>query len=328
MTDSNPDLNPKWHGCMPDASSSSLPSVLDVLYDCAVGRTTRGTTFMSNPITICWIAALYLVVIFALRAYVRKKRPKFPRARGFVVAAALHNVVLAAASAMMNVYVTRALLRVIREGDEMAGIFAVVCVPITKREGRGGGGEGLEEGMNMMMTVMNNNNHLSNELIFALRMFLISKVYELADTAILVLRGRPLSFLHVWHHASVMLSVWGWLQYDVALGAIGMWFNTFVHIFMYLYYAAVLFGVKIGNKTKLVITLSQIVQFITGFLFLIPFMLAHLLLPHGCRGVQGIVISAVINASYLALFVLFFRHTYTTPGQASRPRTRQRHKVS
>lgn len=180
----------------------------------------------------------------------------------------------------MNVGATYVVIQVWRE----SGPAATVCTPV------GNGSEAIPSSFQFWMYL-----------------FFMSKFYELLDTILLILRGRPLTLLHVWHHASVMYETWGWLEFGVTVGIYGMWFNTFVHIIMYAYYAAAL--LKIPFPLKKSITTLQIVQFITGFLSLIPFTYLHFT-GTGCSGVIGLLISAVINGSYLLLFLRFFKKTY------------------
>lgn len=137
--------------------------------------------------------------------------------------------------------------------------------------------------------------------------FYLSKFWELFDTFLLVLRGRPVTLLHIWHHSSVMLEVRGWLEYSMTIGVYGMAFNTFVHVIMYAYYAAAV--LRIPFPLKRAITATQIVQFLTGFASLIPFA-RYYQQRGGCAGVYGIFISAFMNMSYLALFVRFYMRTY------------------
>lgn len=87
-----------------------------------------------------------------------------------------------------------------------------------------------------------------------------------------------------------------------------MWFNTAVHVVMYAYYAATTMGVR--TRLKSLITMTQILQFLTGFALLLPFVYLHGM-EGRCRGVPAVGVSAVINGSYLILFVLFYRRTYT-----------------
>ena len=68
--------------------------------------------------------------------------------------------------------------------------------------------------------------------------FVLSKVVELGDTVLLLARGKPLSFLHVYHHSSVL--VFSAHAYHVRNPA-GLWYmvlNLLVHSLMYTYYCA------------------------------------------------------------------------------------------
>lgn len=219
----------------------------------------------------------------------------FARGKTFSRIALTHNLILCIGSLLMNVHVIWAITHLIHitslpssSSSFLQGLQHTFCVPRSSPNG------------------------LPTEVSFSLYIFLLSKVYELLDTFILVLRGRPLSLLHVWHHGSVMVEVWAWLEYDFAIGLYGMLFNTGVHVVMYAYYAATTLGVR--SKLKSLITMTQIVQFLTGFASLVPFVFLHFGLGEvegGCRGVPAAGVSAGINGSYLILFVLFYRQTYT-----------------
>lgn len=280
-----------WYGCL--SKATSWAHVISALQACSTGATTRNTTTLSNPITLLCISVGYLSIITLLRLIIGPSRPAFAKRRTFVHITAAHNIILAVASLGMHVIVSRGLMHVMK-----TNLSRTVCIP--------------------------KNEQLSSILTNAIYAFLVSKIYELLDTVILVFRGRPLSLLHVWHHASVSFIVWGWLEYNVALGAIGMWFNTLVHVFMYSYYAAALLGFK--ARAKILITMSQIIQFITGFVFLLPFLAVHLNSSAGCEGIPGLLISSFFNGSYLILFLLFYRHTYSRrsqqpPRRSYRPKT-------
>lgn len=273
--------NFQWNSCMSSASrtsttSSIIQTLLQSFNSC---RSLSPKTHLSNPVTILQMASSYLFTIAILSAYVSRKRPAFAQTPAFSKIAAMHNIILSLASLFMNMQVSLAMY-------SHSPSTETICIPRSTR--------------------------LPSELSYPLYIFLLSKPYELIDTVILVLRGRPLTLLHVWHHTSVMFEVWAWLEYDFSLGLYGMWFNTFVHIFMYAYYAACLLGVKV--KGKIIITMTQIIQFATSLLLIIPFAWLHYSTTEGCMGLPALYISAAINASYLVLFVLFFRSTYRKGG--------------
>lgn len=95
--------------------------------------------------------------------------------------------------------------------------------------------------------------------------FALSKVIELGDTAFIVLRKTPLSFLHCYHHISVFLFTWYGIQSDNP--AVCYWFccmNYTVHSVMYAYYAFKASGVKFLSRVSAIITLLQITQMFMG----------------------------------------------------------------
>ena len=66
--------------------------------------------------------------------------------------------------------------------------------------------------------------------------YYLSKFYELLDTALLVLKGRPLTFLHVFHHALVLVMTYLWLSSVQSLQHVALLTNTAIHVVMYAYY--------------------------------------------------------------------------------------------
>lgn len=151
-------------------------------------------------------------------------------------------------------------------------------------------------------------------------MYYVSKYYELLDTVIIVLRKAPLTFLHVYHHSIVILLTWAWMQYDVAIGVgLGSAFNTFVHIWMYRYYALRIEKKQVWYKRYL--TQLQIVQFVSSFVLSLPYLYYDLLAPalpgvpplaggHNCTGFDAFVGSAAVNLSFLLLFIRFYVNSY------------------
>ncbi|XP_056319808.1 ELOVL fatty acid elongase 8b [Danio aesculapii] len=97
--------------------------------------------------------------------------------------------------------------------------------------------------------------------------FFFSKVIELSDTVFFILRKKnsQLTFLHVYHHGTMIFNWWAGVKY-VAGGQsffIGL-LNTFVHILMYSYYGLAALGPHLQKYLwwKRYLTSLQLVQFI------------------------------------------------------------------
>lgn len=106
-------------------------------------------------------------------------------------------------------------------------------------------------------------------------MFYISKYYEIFDTIILLVKGRPSSFLQTFHHAGAIFSMWMMCNSH----AYGSWvfviFNSFIHTFMYFYY--VLTSLQFKPRWKSLMTYMQIAQFLLG----LPMAIIYIVIP-GC----------------------------------------------
>jgi len=64
-------------------------------------------------------------------------------------------------------------------------------------------------------------------------LFIFSKVPELIDTAFVILRGKPLIFLHWYHHATVLLYCWHSYATRASPGLYFVAMNYGVHALMY-----------------------------------------------------------------------------------------------
>jgi len=101
-------------------------------------------------------------------------------------------------------------------------------------------------------------------LLFWSYLFAISKYFELLDTFFLIIRKKPLSFLHWFHHATVLLYTWFAEYTHLSLGFVFIVVNAFVHSFMYFYYYLSEIGKKPSEKVALFITIIQISQMVFG----------------------------------------------------------------
>lgn len=96
------------------------------------------------------------------------------------------------------------------------------------------------------------NSYNANETRLAkyLYIFFLSKIYEFLDTFIMLLKGNinQISFLHVYHHATISF-IW-WMIVRVAPGGDAYFsaaLNSWVHVCMYSYY---LLAIIIGKDTR------------------------------------------------------------------------------
>ncbi|EKX50081.1 hypothetical protein GUITHDRAFT_67434, partial [Guillardia theta CCMP2712] len=109
----------------------------------------------------------------------------------------------------------------------------------------------------------------NGRLFFWSYLFYLSKYYELLDTIFLVLKKKPLDFLHCYHHAIVPFSAWlgfqGWYMPIIT----GCLFNSAVHVVMYFYYMMATLGKTVWWKKYL--TVFQIIQFCSGGFFTLSF---------------------------------------------------------
>ena len=77
---------------------------------------------------------------------------------------------------------------------------------------------------------------------------------------LVILQAKPLTFLHVFHHATVVPMAFFWLADAQSLQQIALLTNTFIHVIMYYYYF--LCSIGRGPNWKRLITNAQIVQFV------------------------------------------------------------------
>ncbi|CAN0169775.1 unnamed protein product [Ectocarpus sp. 12 AP-2014] len=92
--------------------------------------------------------------------------------------------------------------------------------------------------------------------------FVFSKIPELGDTIFVVLRKKPLIFLHWYHHVTVLLYCWHSYFEQTTYGLYFISMNYTVHALMYLYYG--LAGMRIRLCKPHYITTMQISQMVVG----------------------------------------------------------------
>lgn len=158
--------------------------------------------------------------------------------------------------------------------------------------------------------------------------FVYSKYLELIDTVFIVLRKRKLSFLHWYHHATVLLFTWDAFVVEQPPGIYFCAMNYTVHAIMYFYYYLAA-AMKKPPKWGMIVTGLQIAQMFAGvFLTLISLCYAYAypflwhttaenaLRPFDAPGCyvdrRNLIGSIAMYSTYLYLFAAFFWERYIT----------------
>jgi len=148
---------------------------------------------------------------------------------------------------------------------------------------------------------------------------LLSKVVELGDTAFIVLRKQNLLFLHWYHHVTTLMSWWiMYYHYE----PVQMWYivmNSFVHSWMYSYYALRSMKVQLPRPVAMGITTIQLLQMVFGVtvnLYTIWIMYLNGT-PDNCphRNWLGLKVSFGIYVPYTILFGKLFIDSYMSKGK-------------
>ncbi|TPX32452.1 very-long-chain 3-oxoacyl-CoA synthase [Synchytrium microbalum] len=153
----------------------------------------------------------------------------------------------------------------------------------------------------------------------------IFKLWEFIDTIFLVLKKRPLEFLHVYHHSATAAFAYLFLWKPISSAWVVLVLNLAVHVLMYYYYAVSTVS-KRQIWWKKHLTTMQIVQFVLDIAML-AFMTYNVFINEyfvwvkdygfktvpGCYAADPVTqasVSAVLFGSYLILFIDFYSKTY------------------
>jgi elongation of very long chain fatty acids protein 6 len=140
--------------------------------------------------------------------------------------------------------------------------------------------------------------------------FAMSKVVEFGDTAFIVLRKRPLIFLHWYHHITVLVYTWHAYKDHTASGRWFIWMNYFVHAFMYSYYAIRALNIRVPKIGAMIVTILQLIQMVVGvYIGITVYGIKTAGKP--CQQTwNNLYFSFTIYFSYFLLFCNFFYHAY------------------
>lgn len=155
--------------------------------------------------------------------------------------------------------------------------------------------------------------------------FYMSKFYEVFDTIIILLKGRPSSLLQSYHHSGAMMCMWAGIRYQSPPIWIFVVFNSFIHTLMYFYFSLSCLRIRVPVLFKRTLTSLQITQFLVGgSLAVVHAFIWYTDLSSGeltnCIGTTDQALPLFINVGYLtpltALFAAFYIDSYIRPKKA------------
>jgi fatty acid elongase 3 len=260
---------------------------------------TYGVTPFSNLQVVLFMGVFYLTSVVILQAYMKDRK-----AYSLKFFSQVHNVVLTLLSAAMF---SGAAIGAYSKYESQGFFAGLLC----------------EQEVDPM----------HGPLWYWSYIFYLSKYYEFIDTYLLILKKKPVIFLHAWHHLVMPYVGWAGLEgkWAMALWTSTFW-NSFVHVFMYSYYFMSAFGREMWWKKYL--TMLQIYQFVSGVGYTAAFFyyyfsnvqmlgnsLDSITFNQGCTGeLWAILTMFFVNNSFLVLFVKFYVSTYKARSQrANKP---------
>uniref|UniRef100_A0A8C5XZU0 Elongation of very long chain fatty acids protein 3 n=2 Tax=Microcebus murinus TaxID=30608 RepID=A0A8C5XZU0_MICMU len=143
-------------------------------------------------------------------------------------------------------------------------------------------------------------------------LFLLSKIIELGDTAFIILRKRPLIFVHWYHHCTVLMYTSFGYKNKVPAGGWFMTMNFSIHAIMYTYYTLKAANVKLPRLLPMLITSLQILQMFLGAIIgLMTYIWRQEQTCHTTG--EHFFWSSILYITYFILFAHFFYQTYIRP---------------
>ncbi|CAB3405831.1 unnamed protein product [Caenorhabditis bovis] len=231
-----------------------------------------------NQVTAFWISIAYVVVIFSIKAVMANRKP-------FDLTGPLNlwNAALAIFSTLGSLATSYGLLYEIYTRGFFESYIHIGS---------------FYEGLSGLFTWL----------------FVLSKVAEFGDTLFIVLRKKPLMFLHWYHHVLTMNYAFMSFEANLGFNTWITWMNFSVHSIMYGYYMLRSMGIKVPAWIAKNITTMQILQFV----------ITHFILFHvGYLASIGASVDSdpfyfwfclLMEISYVVLFGNFYYHSYIKGG--------------
>jgi len=238
-----------------------------------------GQTPISTNKAVATALVSYLAIIFGLQEFMKTRQPI--KLNGLFQ---LHNVVLTVGSGLLLACMAEEVVPIIWR----TGLFDAAC----------------------------STKSWTSRLEFYYIINYFFKYLELLDTVFLVLKKKPLAFLHVYHHAVTAFLCFTQLNGRTSISWVVISLNLAVHVLMYYYYYATAGGKRIWWKKYL--TTMQITQFVID-LFAVyfgtysRFAFKFWKTPNigDCAGTESAALFGCgVLTSYLFLFIKFYIDTY------------------
>lgn len=140
--------------------------------------------------------------------------------------------------------------------------------------------------------------------------FNVSKFFEFGDTIFIVLRKKPLIFLHYYHHIMTCIYCWYANQITCVFNCTGWSFavmNLFVHTLMYTHYGLAAAGIHFNWNVLL--TSLQLTQMIVG-MFIVSFAAGSCANAGAWQFQLGSIFALIMYLTYAILFANFFYKRY------------------
>lgn len=168
------------------------------------------------------------------------------------------------------------------------------------------------------------NGHQIPEIAIWPYMFVFSKIWEFADTFFIVLRKKPLIFLHWYHHISVLCFTYYMFYARISLGHYFGVMNYTVHSIMYIYYSYSSSGRSLPGIVSKFVTRLQLAQMLGG---LVVTFSAYYALKSGdyddCMfSDRAFIWSMLLYFSYAVLFAQLYMSRYSTKPKTKIPKSK------
>lgn len=131
------------------------------------------------------------------------------------------------------------------------------------------------------------------------------------DTLFIVLRKKPLTFLHYFHHVSTAAVTTYFYSEGMGVSRYFILLNSLVHSVMYSYYAFAMVGLKPSKQIAMAITTMQTSQMVIGFFATFAAYVLFTRDPVSCHGDKfTLTIGVVMYFVFFVLFCSYFFRTY------------------